>query len=114
MKKIVVTLIAAALLSATTAAPVFAHGYYGRGVVVDPLWPVAAALALPGAILGTVANAITPAPVYVSPYAPVYSAPATYYAPRSYYYTPRVYVAPRAYYPPRYYYAPRYYRSYGW
>ena len=39
MKKIVVTLIyTALLLSATTAAPVFAHGYYGRGgVVIDPL-----------------------------------------------------------------------------
>jgi hypothetical protein len=114
MKKIVVTLIAATLLSATTAAPVFAHGYYGRGgVVIDPLWPVAAALAIPAAILGTVANAITPAPVYVAPPAPVYSGPATYYAPRPYY-RPRVYYAPRAYYPSRYYYAPRYYRTYGW
>jgi hypothetical protein len=113
MKKIVVTLIAATLLSATTAAPVFAHGYYGRSVVVDPLWPVAAALALPAAILGTVANAITPEPVYVAPPAPVYSGPATYYAPRTYY-RPRVYYAPRAYYPPRNYYAPRYYRTYGW
>jgi hypothetical protein len=113
MRKIVVTLIVASLLSATTAAPVFAHGWDGyphvRGGIFNPLWPVAAALAIPAAIVGTVANIAVPEPVYAPPPAPVYSGPATYYAPR-------VYVAPRGYYAPRAYYPVRYYRTYrgGW
>ena len=49
MKKIVVTLIVASLLSATTAAPVFAGGWgghsYGRGDGFNPFWPIAAAWA---------------------------------------------------------------------
>ena len=110
MRKIMVALIVTALLSAVAVAPAFANGwdrpYCGR-VVVDPLlWPITAALALPAAIVGTVANAVVPHPVtYEYPATPVYAGPA-YYAPEPYY-APRVYVAPRAYYYPRGYYAPR-------
>jgi hypothetical protein len=122
MKKIMVTLIAASLLSATTAVPVFAGGWGGhsRGGGVDLFWPITAALAIPAAIVGTVAHIAVPEPVYVSPPVPiepqVYSGPATYYSPRPYY-EPRVYVAPRGYYAPRDYYPDRgHYRSYrgGW
>jgi hypothetical protein len=121
MRKIVVTIIVASLLSATTAAPVFAHGWDGyphvRGGIFNPFWPVAAALAIPAAIVGTVANIAVPEPVYYPPPEPVYSGPATYYAPGSFY-SPRVYVAPRGYYSPRAYYPARYryYRTYrgGW
>ena len=111
MRKIVVSLIVASLLSATTAAPVFANGWDGyphlRGGIFNPFWPVAAALAIPAAIVGTVASVTVPGPVY--------SGPATYYAPGPYY-APRVYVAPRGYYGPRAYYHARYYRTYrgGW
>jgi hypothetical protein len=132
MRKIVVTLIVATLLSATTAAPVFANEwgghYHGRGGGVDPFWPITwpitAALAIPAAIIGTVAHIAVPEPVgygYAAPPAPAYSGPATYYAPEPYYeprvyYQPRVYVAPRGYYSPRAYYPARYYRTYrsGW
>jgi hypothetical protein len=120
MKRIMVTFIVAALLSATTSATVFADGgrgyHHGRGgVVVDPFWPItwpiAAALAIPAVVIGTVANVAVPPPVYP---APVYSGPA-YYAPGPYY-APRVYVEPRGYYAPRGYYHDRHYRSYrhGW
>ena len=115
MRKIIVTLIVAALISATSAAPVFAHGWGGhRGVVIDPFWPIAAALAIPEAIVGTVANLAVPEPVYYAP--SLYSGPATYYAPRPSYYAPRVYVTPRGYDSPRAYYPVRYYRTYrgGW
>lgn len=121
MRKIVVTLVVATLLSAT-AAPVSAdgwNGYYYRGV--DPLWPITwpinVALAIPAAIIGTVANALTPGPVgyYAAPPAPYYSGPAAYYSPGPYY-APRAYYAPRGYYSPRGYYPARYYRTYrrGW
>jgi len=135
MRRIAVTLIVASLLSAATAAPVFAngwggHSHGGRGGV-DIFWPVAAALAIPAAIIGTVANLAVPAPVgygYAPPAVPVqpevysgsstYYAPEQYYAPRTYYaprqyYAPRVYVAPRGYYSPRPYYPARGYRTYG-
>lgn len=113
MKKIVVTIIVASLLSATTAMPVFAGGWgghsYGRGGGFNPFWPIAAALAIPAAIVGTAARLAVPEPVYASPpvsVATVYSGPATYYSPR-------VYAAPRGYYAPRAYYSDRgYYRSY--
>jgi hypothetical protein len=104
MKKIVVTLIIATLLTATTAAPVLAHG---RDVVFDPFWPITAALTIPAAIVDTALHLAVPVPV-------VYSGPA-YYSPAPYY-APRVYVAPRGYYSPRVYYPPRGYRvyRYGW
>jgi len=121
MRKIVVTLIVASLLSATSVAPVFADGwggyYHGRGGVFNPFWPITAALAIPAAIVGSVASLAVPPPVgygYAAPPVavapPVYPRPVTYYAPGPYY-GPRVYVAPRAYYPVRGYY--RAYRG-GW
>jgi len=130
MRKMTVALAMAALLTTMAAAPAFADGwgypYHHGGVVVDPLlWPVAAALTLPAAIVGTVANALVPPPVaYGYPAAPAYSAPvayAPYYAPRPYPYYygygPGVYVAPRGYYygPRGYYYGTRgYYHARGY
>jgi len=115
MKRIMMALLIGSLLSVTISTPVFAHGWNGPhvpGGIFNPLWPVAAALSIPAAIVGTVVSATIPepyvAPVPVAP--PVYSAPPAYYAPR-------VYVAPRGYYAPRAYYPPvRYYRPYygGW
>ena len=65
MRKIVVILVVASLLSLTSVAPVFAGGwgggYHGRGGGFYPLWPVAAALAIPAAIIGTVVAAAAPA-----------------------------------------------------
>jgi hypothetical protein len=120
MKKIVVTLVVATLLSATATVPAFADGWgghgHGRGGGVDPFWPItwpiAAVLAIPAAIVGTVAHVAVPEPSgygYATPPVPVYSRPATYYAPEPYY-EPRVYVAPRGYYHDRGY---RSYRG-GW
>jgi hypothetical protein len=121
MRKIAVTLIIASLLSATSVAPVFANGWnggysHGRGYGFNPLWPVAAivsaALYIPAAIIGTVAQIATPQPVvytYAPPPAPVrvYSEPATYYAPRySYAPAPNDYYAPRTYNQQRGYVAP--------
>ena len=105
MRKIVVTFIIASLLSLTSVAPVFAGGwgggYHGRGGGFNPLWPVAAALAIPAAIIGTVVAATVPATYgYAAPQAPV-----TYYAPGAYY-APRAYPAPTGYYAPRSYAAP--------
>jgi len=105
LRKIVVTLVTVTLLSATVSVPAFANGweghYHGRGGGVDPFWPItwpiAAALAIPAAIIGTVAHAAVPGPagyVYTAPPAPVYPGTAAYSAPR-------VYVAPRGYYPER-------------
>ena len=85
MKKILAALMIAGLLSAVSVAPAFAHKiHYPKGVIVlNPLLPVAASLAVPAAI---VANAAGPVPVY----APVsYSAP--YYVPGPYYRGYRVY-----------------------
>jgi hypothetical protein len=125
MKKLVVTLIIGSLLTAATAAPAFANGWDGyphvRGGIFNPLWPVAAALAIPAAIVGTVASITVPEPVgygYAAP--PVQVAPQVYSEPA--YYAPRVYVEPRGYYAPRGYYGPRgyyparHYRTYrhGW
>lgn len=117
MRKIVVTLVIASLLSLTFVAPVSAGGwgggYHGRGGGCNPLWPIAAALAIPAAVIGTVANLAATVPAtygYAAPQPPeTYYAPGAYYAPRVYvvprYYAPRVYVAPR-YYVPRAYVAP--------
>ena len=125
MKKIILALFLGSLLSVTTAAPVFANGWDGyphlRGGIFNPFWPVAAALAIPAAIIGTVANIAVPEPggyVYAEPPVPAYSGPASYYAPRVYYtprayYAPRVYAAPRGYYSSRAYYPARFYRTYG-
>jgi hypothetical protein len=108
MKKMVVTFSVMALISATASVPAFADGwgghYHGRGGGFDPFWPItlpiAAALAIPAAIVGTVARAAVPVPLgygYSAPPAPVYSGPATYYAPGQYV-APRVYAAPMGYY----------------
>lgn len=120
MKRMLVTLIIGSLLLATTAAPVFANGWDGnhhlRGGIFNPLWPVAVALSIPAAIVGTVANLTVPVPgVYGYAAAPEDVAPRVYSAPPVYY-APRVYVEPRGYYAPRAYYHPRYYRTYrdGW
>ena len=120
MRKIVVTLIVASLLSLTSVAPVFAGGggggYHGRGGEFNPLWPITAALSIPAAIIGTIVNlaATVPAPYgYDAPQAPeTYCAPGAYYAPRAYaaptrYYAPRAYAAPTRYYAPRGYYPGR-------
>jgi hypothetical protein len=116
MKKIMVTLMIASLLSAAIVTPVFAHDWDGhphiRGGIFNPLWPVAAALAIPAAVVGAVASVTFPEPVVVAPAPvapPVYSAPPAYYAPR-------VYVAPRPYYAPRAYNPYGYHRAYryGW
>jgi hypothetical protein len=122
MRKIIVTLIVASLLSLTSVPPVFAGewggGYHGRGCGFNPLWPITAALAIPAAIIGTVVNLATvPATYgYAAPQAPgTYYVPGAYYAQRAYvaptgYYAPRAYVAPTGYYAPRAYVAPtRYY-----
>ena len=107
MRKIVVTLIVASVVSLTSVASVFAF------------WPVAAALYIPAAIIGAIANHAAQAPAtygYAAPQAPeTYYAPEAYYAPRTYaaptgYYAPRAYAAPTVYYAPRAYAAPpRYY-----
>ena len=128
MRKIVVTLIVASLLSLTSVAPVFAGGWggghYGRGAGFNPLWPITAALAIPAAVIGTIVNLAATVPAtygYVAPQAPeTYYAPGAYYAPRTYaaptrYYAPRAYAAPTRYFAPRAYAAPtRYFapRSY--
>ena len=129
MRKILVALIIASLLSATAAAPAFANGWrghsHGWGGGVNIFWPSAAALSIPAAIIGTVAQIAVPPPAgygYGAPPAPaqpeVYPGPPTYYAPGPYYapgayYAPRVYVAPRVYYAPRPYYPGGVYRPYG-
>lgn len=120
MKKFVIALIIGSLLSATVATSVFAGGRDGfphiRGGIFNPLWPVAVALAIPAAVVGTVASLSVPEPVRYG-YAPdpVVVAPPVYVAPPAYY-APRVYVAPRGYYAPRAYYPERHYRAYrhGW
>ncbi len=126
MRRIIVTLIIASLLSLTSAAPVFAGGwgggyyersnrYYGRGHGFNPLWPITAALSIPAAIIGTVANlaaTVPPAYGYAEPQAPeTYYAPGACYMLRTYprpmaYYSPKVYVAPMGYYAPRAYTVP--------
>ena len=120
MRKIVVALIVATLLSLTSVAPVSAGGwgggYHGRGGEFNPLWPIAAALTIPAAIIGTVVNLAATVPTtygYAVPQAPeTYYAPGAYYAPRAYaaprgYYAPRAYAAPRGNFAPRAYAAPR-------
>jgi len=102
MRKIVVTLIIASLLSLTSVAPVFAFGW-----------------AIPAAIIGTIVNLAATVPSvpltygYAAPQAPeIYYAPGAYYAPRSYvaatrYYASRVYAAPTRYYASRGYHPVR-------
>ena len=135
MRRLLVALTAICLLSATVVSPVFADGwgghYHRSGYGFNPLWPIAAAvnaaLYIPAAIIGTIAQLATPQPVGYA-YAPspvpvrVYTAaPApdsSYYAARySYtqdtntYYAPaprpynqqRVYVAPSDSFTPPYY-----------
>jgi len=117
MRKMAVILIGASLLLA--AAPVFADGWgghsHGRGGGFNPLWPittvVTAALYIPAAIIGSVAQLAVPGPVgygYAPPPAPVgrvYSGPPTYYAP-GYSYAPTTNYAPRPYNQPRVHVAP--------
>ena len=132
MRKILISLTIACLISATSVAPVSANdNYYGGMSVFNPLFPIAVALSIPAAIITAVVKTgiqdpiehgllaqtapegySRPAPAEYSQRAPegyarpvrvVYSAPATYYAPRPYY-APRVYVAPSGYYAPRGYY----------
>ena len=119
MRRILVALIVACLLSATSAAPVFADGWgghpHGRGGGFNPLWPittvVTAALYIPAAIIGSVAQLAVPGPLgygYAPPPAPVgrvYSGSPTYYAP-GYSYAPTTNYAPRPYYQQRVYVAP--------
>ena len=122
MRKIVVTLIVASFLFSTSVTPVFAGGWggghhHGREGGFNPLWPIAVALTIPAAIIGTVVNlaATVPAPYgYAGPQAPEpYYAPGEYYAPYAAptgYYEPGAYAAPTRYYAPRAYAAPtRYY-----
>ncbi len=122
MRKIIVALIVAGLLSLTSVGPVAAGewggDHHGRSGEYNPLWPIAAALTIPAAIIGTVVNlaATVPQTYGYAPQAPeTYYTPGAYYAPRAYiaptrYYAPRVYVAPARYYAPRAYVAPvRYY-----
>ena len=137
MKKIVVSLAITALLSATISAPAFADGWgrhsHGSTAADVLLWPIVAALTLPAAIIGTVAQATLPhAVVYGNP-SPIVEGPAAYAGPRAYYapepcnpsqayvepreyYAPRGYYAARGYYAPRAYYSERGYRTYrgGW
>ena len=116
MRKILVALTAICLLSVTVVSPVFADGWgghhHGGGYGFNPLWPIAAAvnaaLYIPAAIIGTVAQLATPQPVgyaYAPPPAPVrvYTtvpspgsyAPPAYYAPRySYMQATNIYYAP--------------------
>ena len=130
MRRILRALTVICLLSASVVSPVFADGWgghhHGGGYGFNPLWPIVAAvnaaLYIPAAIIGTVAQIATPQPVgyaYAPPPAPVrvYTtaqdpdsyAPAAYYAPRySYpqatntYYAP----APRSYNRQRVYVTP--------
>jgi hypothetical protein len=121
MRKIIVTLVVATLLSATASVPAFADGWgehrYDGGLPGGILWPVVAALSIPAAVIDTVTHAAFPIPVgysYPATAGPtVYAGPAAYYAPS---YEPRVYVEPRGYYAPRGYYRERGYRTYrrGW
>jgi len=87
MRKIVVTLIVASLLSLTSVAPVFAFGW-----------------AIPAAIIGTVINLAAKVPATYGYAAP--QAPQTYYAPRAYY-APRVYAARTGNFAPRGHYRVR-------
>ena len=92
MRKILITLSVASLVSLTSVAPVFAF------------WPIAAALYIPAAIIGTVVNHAATVPATYGYAAP--QAPETYYAPGAYY-VPRTYAAPTGYYAPRGYYSVR-------
>ncbi|MGA7828096.1 MAG: hypothetical protein WCA04_10565 [Geobacteraceae bacterium] len=94
MKKLLVALVVASILTAVVAAPVFAHGWgrtsRGEGEGVNLLWPITAALVIPAAIIGAaqlrvpvgVRYSYAPPPVPVEP--DMYSRPAPY-SPRVYY-----------------------------
>ena len=115
MKRIVVALAAAALISTTVAAPAFADGW-GRHshevTAVDVLlWPIT----IPAAIIGGIAQATIPHPVVYEAPAPAYQeGPAAYAGPRGYY-APSTYYAPRGYYGRSEYYRPGgYYERRNW
>lgn len=114
MKKFIATLMIGGLLSAAAVSPALAQEWdhpHIRGGVFNPLWPVVAALSIPAAVAGAIANVTVPAPAELAlpplPPAPrVYSAPPAYNAPRVY-----VTPAPRSdYYAPREYYQRDHYR----
>jgi len=90
MKRIVVSLAAAILMTASVAAPAFADGWGRHSHEVTAadvlLWP----LTIPAAIIGGVAQATIPHPVVYETPAPVYRGPAAYVTPGAYY-------APRGY-----------------
>ena len=104
MKRIVVSLAAAALMTASLAAPAFADGWGRHSHEVTAadvlLWP----LTIPAAIVGSIAQATIPHPVVYEAPVSAYDDPVAYAGPRAYY-SP----APRGYYAP----APGY-RPYGY
>jgi len=123
MRKILISLAITALVSTTLSAPAFADGWgrhYSRGPSAAEvlLWPITAAITLPAAIIGSVAQATLPPPVIPGgpprfDYGPsAYAGPRAYYAPEPYP-VPRVYREYRGYYEPRGYYGGRGYRYYG-
>jgi hypothetical protein len=117
MKRIIVTLAMTALVSTTLSAPAFADGWgrhysHGPSAAEVLLWPIAAAITLPAAIIGSVAQATLPPPVVVGGPPQYDYGPAAYAGPRAYYAPapcppPRAYREYRGYYAPRGYYEPR-------
>jgi hypothetical protein len=103
MKRILTTLAAAALITASAAAPAFADGggrhSHGANVADALLWPITAALTLPAAIIGTVAQSTLPHQVVYENSA-FDEGPAAYAGPRAYY-APRDCVERREHYQPR-------------
>ena len=89
MKRIVATLAAAALITVSVAAPAFADGWgrhsHGTNVADVLLWPITAALTIPAAIVGTVAQATLPHPVVYEAPVPAYQDPVAYAGPKAYY-----------------------------
>lgn len=135
MKKFVITIIAAALLSASTAVPALADRWEGHyhdgGLPGGPLWPIVAALSIPAAVIDTATRIAFPFPGIGYPATQVttgtgsYTGPAdftptAYAGPAEYepapYYAPRAYVAPRGYHESRGHYRERGYRIHrgGW
>lgn len=141
MRKILISLIIAGLVSAAAVAPVRADDNYIGMSIFNPLWPIATALSIPASIIANVVSPGAPVPVilptlplpapvvYSEPAPVVYSRPApvvysrpapvvyTRPAPVVYsrpapYYVPGPYYAPRVYVGPRVYYAPRAYYPY--
>ncbi len=120
MKRIVVSLAAAVLITASVAAPAFADGWGRHSHEVTAadvlLWP----LTIPAAIIGGIAQATIPHPVVYETPAPVYGGPAVYAGPRAYY-APSGYYGRSGHYRPGGYYdrggrhepGGRYYGAYG-